>query len=103
MLHGIRRELQASLAAEGYNVRVYVPFGTEWCPYFMRRLAERPANLWFFLSDLLKGSYPLMLSLLLGESAERPAVEPPRVPFTKACGQDTRANKSASWQSREAR
>src|SRR3990172_2584998 len=48
MLHGIRRELQDSLAAEGYNVRVYVPYGTEWYPYFMRRLAERPANLWFY-------------------------------------------------------
>lgn len=48
MLHGIRRELQASLAAEGYNVRVSVPYGTEWYPYFMRRLAERPANLWFY-------------------------------------------------------
>lgn len=55
MLHGIRRELQASLAAEGYNVRVYVPYGTEWYPYFMRRLAERPANLWFFVSSFVKG------------------------------------------------
>lgn len=55
MLHGIRRERQASLAAEGYNVRVYVPYGTEWYPYFMRRLAERPANLWFFVSNFVKG------------------------------------------------
>jgi proline dehydrogenase len=54
MLHGIRRELQEQLAAEGYAVRVYVPFGTEWYPYFMRRLAERPANLWFFLSNLFR-------------------------------------------------
>ena len=55
MLYGIRRELQDSLLAEGYNVRVYVPYGAEWYPYFMRRLAERPANLWFFVSNLVKG------------------------------------------------
>ncbi|HKZ68561.1 MAG TPA: proline dehydrogenase family protein [Anaerolineales bacterium] len=54
MLYGIRRELQESLVKEGYNVRVYVPYGTEWYPYFMRRLAERPANLWFFASNLLR-------------------------------------------------
>ncbi len=54
MLYGIRRELQAALAAEGYPVRIYVPFGTHWYPYFMRRLAERPANLWFFLSSLVR-------------------------------------------------
>lgn len=54
MLYGIRRELQEQLAAEGYPVRVYVPYGTEWYPYFTRRLAERPANLWFFLSNLFK-------------------------------------------------
>ncbi len=54
MLHGIRRELQDQLARDGFSVRVYVPYGTEWYPYFMRRLAERPANLWFFLSNLLR-------------------------------------------------
>lgn len=54
MLHGIRRELQERLAAEGYPVRVYVPYGTEWYPYFVRRLAERPANLWFFISNFVK-------------------------------------------------
>ncbi len=54
MLYGIRRELQDSLLAEGYNVRVYVPYGAEWYPYFMRRLAERPANLWFFVSNFLR-------------------------------------------------
>lgn len=54
MLHGIRRDLQESLIKEGYPVRVYVPYGTEWYPYFVRRLAERPANLWFFLSQLFK-------------------------------------------------
>lgn len=55
MLYGIRRDLQESLAQEGYPVRVYVPFGTHWYPYFMRRLAERPANIWFFLSNLFRG------------------------------------------------
>ncbi len=55
MLHGIRRELLQQLSQEGYPVRVYVPFGSEWYPYFMRRLAERPANLWFFLSNLVRG------------------------------------------------
>ncbi|MBE0670673.1 MAG: proline dehydrogenase family protein [Anaerolineales bacterium] len=55
MLYGIRRDLQEKLAAEGYPVRVYVPFGTHWYPYFMRRLAERPANIWFFVSNFFKG------------------------------------------------
>jgi proline dehydrogenase len=54
MLYGIRYDLQLKLKAEGYPVRVYVPFGTQWYPYFMRRLAERPANLWFFLSSLFR-------------------------------------------------
>jgi proline dehydrogenase len=54
LLYGIRRELQEQLVADGYRVRVYVPYGTAWYPYFMRRLAERPANLWFFISNLLK-------------------------------------------------
>ncbi len=55
MLYGINRELQTSLVEEGYPVRIYIPFGTEWYPYFMRRLAERPANLGFFLTALFKG------------------------------------------------
>ena len=55
MLYGIRRDLQVQLAAEGYPVRVYVPYGTEWYPYFVRRLAERPANLWFFISNFFRG------------------------------------------------
>jgi proline dehydrogenase len=54
MLYGVRRDLQTSLAKEGYGVRVYVPFGTEWYPYFMRRLAERPANVLFIAKNLLK-------------------------------------------------
>jgi len=54
MLYGIRRDLQAQLVEEGYPVRVYVPYGTEWYPYFMRRLAERPANMWFFLSNFFR-------------------------------------------------
>lgn len=55
MLYGIRRDLQERLTKEGYPVRVYVPFGTHWYPYFMRRLAERPANIWFFVSNFFKG------------------------------------------------
>ena len=55
MLYGIRRDLQEGLAAEGYNVRVYVPFGDAWYPYFTRRLAERPANTLFILKSLFKG------------------------------------------------
>lgn len=54
MLYGIRRDLQDALAGDGYRVRVYVPYGTAWYPYFVRRLAERPANLWFFLSNLVR-------------------------------------------------
>lgn len=54
MLYGIRRELQEQLVKEGYPVRVYVPFGTHWYPYFMRRLAERPANIWFFISNFFR-------------------------------------------------
>jgi proline dehydrogenase len=52
MLYGIRRDLQRSLVAEGEPVRVYVPYGRQWYPYLTRRLAERPANVWFFLSNL---------------------------------------------------
>jgi len=52
MLYGIRRDLQASLVKDGYRVRVYVPFGRQWFPYFMRRLGERPANLGFVLRGI---------------------------------------------------
>ena len=54
MLHGIRRDLQEQLVADGWRVRIYVPFGTEWYPYFMRRLAERPANAVFILKNLFR-------------------------------------------------
>lgn len=54
MLHGVRRDLQHRLATEGYPVRVYVPYGTEWYPYLTRRMAERPANMWFFVSNLVR-------------------------------------------------
>ena len=54
MLLGIRRDLQETLAQEGYHVRAYVPFGVSWYPYFMRRLAERPANIGFILRNLIK-------------------------------------------------
>jgi proline dehydrogenase len=54
MLYGIRRDLQLQLAREGYNVRIYVPYGQRWYPYFMRRLAERPANVAFVIRNLFK-------------------------------------------------
>jgi proline dehydrogenase len=54
MLYGVRRDLQTSLVKEGYGMRVYIPFGTEWYPYFMRRLAERPANVLFIAKNLFK-------------------------------------------------
>ena len=53
MLYGVRRDLQATLLSAGYGVRVYVPFGSEWFPYFMRRLAERPANVGFVIRSVL--------------------------------------------------
>jgi len=54
MLYGVRRDLQRRLVREGYNVRVYVPFGREWYPYFMRRLAERPANVLFLMRNFFR-------------------------------------------------
>ncbi len=54
MLYGIRRDLQEQCIQEGYPVRIYVAYGTHWYPYYMRRLAERPANIWFFASNLFK-------------------------------------------------
>ncbi|HEX3969607.1 MAG TPA: proline dehydrogenase family protein [Edaphobacter sp.] len=54
MLYGVRRDLQRKLAAEGFGVRVYIPFGPEWYPYFMRRLAERPANVLFLAKNFFK-------------------------------------------------
>lgn len=55
MLYGIRRDLQEQLVRDGFPVRVYIPFGTHWYPYFIRRLAERPANIWFFISQYFRG------------------------------------------------
>jgi len=54
MLYGIRRDIQQDLVRLDEPVRVYVPYGTQWYPYLTRRLAERPANVWFFLSNLLR-------------------------------------------------
>ena len=56
MLYGVRRDLQTQLAAQGYGMRVYIPFGQEWFPYFMRRLGERPANVGFVVRSLLRES-----------------------------------------------
>ncbi len=55
MLYGIRRDLQRGLARDGYRVRIYVSYGTQWYPYFMRRLAERPANVLFLAKNILRG------------------------------------------------
>ena len=55
MLYGIRRDLQETLVQQSYRMRVYVPYGRYWYPYFMRRLAERPANVWFVLRNVIKG------------------------------------------------
>ena len=55
MLYGIRRDLQQQLAKQGWRMRVYIPFGHEWYPYFMRRLAERPANALFLVKNVLRG------------------------------------------------
>ncbi len=55
MLYGVRRDLQETLINEGWRVRVYVPYGRSWYPYFMRRLAERPANIWFVMKNMMKG------------------------------------------------
>jgi len=54
MLYGVRRDLQDELVKAGFNVRVYVPFGTQWYPYLMRRLAERPANIAFILGNVVR-------------------------------------------------
>jgi proline dehydrogenase len=56
MLYGVRRDVQQRLVAEGYHVRIYVPFGEAWYPYFMRRMAERPANLFFVVDSLVRES-----------------------------------------------
>jgi proline dehydrogenase len=55
MLYGVRRDLQEKLARDGYGMRVYVPYGKHWYPYFMRRLAERPANIWFVMKNMFRG------------------------------------------------
>jgi proline dehydrogenase len=54
MLHGVRRDLQQKLVRDGYGMRVYIPFGSEWYPYFMRRLAERPANVLFIAKNMFR-------------------------------------------------
>lgn len=58
MLYGVRRDLQERLRKEGHRLRVYIPFGTQWYPYLLRRLAERPANIAFFLANMIRESMP---------------------------------------------
>lgn len=74
MLYGVRRDLQRRLVAQGHNVRVYIPFGEAWYPYLMRRLAERPANLVFFIGSLIRES-PLG-HLFADRGPGRPGTEP---------------------------
>lgn len=57
MIYGVRRDLQQQLRDQGHPLRIYVPFGTQWCPYFMRRLSERPANCWFVVRSLAAESF----------------------------------------------
>lgn len=57
MIYGVRRDLQQMLRDQGHPLRIYVPFGTEWCPYFMRRLSERPANCWFVLRNMVAEAF----------------------------------------------
>lgn len=70
MLHGVRRDLQQDLKQEGFNVRVYVPFGESWYPYLMRRLAERPANMLFFAGSVIQES-PLGFLWPKGDKKEK--------------------------------
>jgi proline dehydrogenase len=58
MLYGVRRDLQQKLRRQGYNLRVYIPFGTQWYPYLMRRLAERPANIAFIMGNIIREKLP---------------------------------------------
>ena len=57
MLYGVRRDLQDQLIRDGWRLRLYVPFGTQWYPYLMRRMAERPANLWFITGNVLRETF----------------------------------------------
>ncbi len=77
MLYGVNREWQQRLVQEGYRLRVYIPFGREWFPYFMRRLAERPANAWFALRALLTAQRRAPASSAAGGPAQnRSTAEP---------------------------
>jgi proline dehydrogenase len=68
MLYGVRRDLQQELVDDGYNLRIYVPFGAAWYPYLMRRLAERPANVFFLLNAVVRES---RLGFVLGRRKSR--------------------------------
>ncbi len=57
LIPGVRRDLQEQIVREGWGMRVYVPFGTQWYPYLMRRLAERPANVWFIAGNVLRETF----------------------------------------------
>ena len=72
MLYGVRRDLQLRLVREGYRMRVYIPFGTHWYPYLMRRLAERPANVVFIAGNLVREALGGRRSRAAERAIERP-------------------------------
>jgi proline dehydrogenase len=90
MLYGVRRDLQEQLVAEGYRMRVYVPFGTSWYPYLMRRLAERPANLMFMTGSVVKEA----LGGRRANGAGRPEAPGPEA-FGRRTAPPTRSNGAA--------
>jgi len=71
MLYGIRTDLQSRLVRQGYRVRVYIPFGKDWFPYFMRRLAERPANLLFFAKNFVSMSRKRIILAVIFDGTEK--------------------------------
>ena len=79
MLYGIRRDLQAALVASGYRVRIYIPFGRQWFPYFMRRLGERPANVAFVLRSILadRGDLDRVADAITGRGSGTPTLPRP--------------------------
>src|SRR5204863_63550 len=84
MLYGVRRDLQLALRRQGYNVRVYVPFGSQWYPYLMRRLAERPANVAFLLGNVLRESLRRSMRTVPWAGTSECTSAPPRSPGATA-------------------
>ena len=107
MLYGVRRDLQEQLAGAGWRVRVYVPFGEQWYPYFMRRLAERPANVSFLLRNLWRERGQALTAAGIARRRRRPGN--PRaagIPAAQAvpmrCGQPSRDYQRRAWSTTKA-